>query len=130
MARLQAVSRMAELVLLPSSSGNAFSTSGAEPARARFFVAGFPYDCGPQLIECWRSARSCAVREPDNPHDPWRRGDPATATGSATCRATGTCAIAQRLDEGLPLSCRITAIDLEEGSFDAVEACPSPVIRD
>jgi hypothetical protein len=61
------------------------------------------------------------VREPDNAHDPravaiYYQDDRIGYVPRERNRD-----IADRLDGGVPLDCRITAIDPAEGSYEAVE---------
>jgi hypothetical protein len=93
-----------------------------QPEIVRFHVAGFPYHEGPRLIDRLAvGGRLRLVREPDNPHDPlavaiYHQDDRIGYVPRERNRG-----IADRLDRGAPLDCRITAIDPEEGAYEADE---------
>jgi CpXC protein/HIRAN domain len=110
---------MAELVRYVLFRERLFD-SRAEPDR--FFVAGFPYHEGPRLIDRLTAGDPLRlVREPDNPHDPravaiYNQDDRIGYVPRERNRE-----IADRLDGGVSLDCRITAIDPEEGTYEAIE---------
>jgi hypothetical protein len=56
------------------------------------------------------------VREPDNPHDPRAVAVYHQDDRNGYVPRERNRAIADRLDQGVPLDCRITAIDPEEGT--------------
>jgi len=85
-------------------------------------VAGFPYHEGPRLIDQLTVGDPLRlVREPDNPRDPgavaiFRQDD---RIGYVPRERNPE--IADRLDRGVSLDCRITAVDPEEGAYEAIE---------
>jgi uncharacterized protein YbaR (Trm112 family) len=110
---------MAELVRYVLFRERVFDS---RPVTVRFPVAGFPYHEGPRLIEQLAvGGRLRLLREPDNPHDPravaiYHQDDRIGYVPRNRNRE-----IADRLDRGVPLDCRITAIDPEEGAYEPVD---------
>ena len=122
MARPHLVFRMSELLRYVRFRERLFAAQTRPPLHARFFVAGFLHHQGPRLVATLQVGQELRlVREPDNPHDPRAVAIYWDADRIGYVPRDRNRVIAQRLDEGLPLSCRITAIDPDEGTFDAVE---------
>jgi hypothetical protein len=100
----------------------------ADYELGRFFIAGFQYHDGLEVIEVLEPGMELAVvREPDNPHDPR-----AVALhlgvlhlGYAPRRRNRT--IATLLDQGAPLRARITLVDVGADPWNAVEVAVSVV---
>jgi len=61
------------------------------------------------------------TREPDNPHDPRAVAIDFHDDRIGYVPRERNRKIAELLDQGAHLTCRITAVDPEEASFDAVE---------
>jgi hypothetical protein len=88
----------------------------------RFFIAGFQYHDGPELIPCLgRGMELALARERDNPHDPravaFHLG--RSHLGYVPRHRNGT--IATLLDQGAPLCARITLVDADADPWNAVE---------
>jgi hypothetical protein len=119
MKNLHVVFSMAELARYVLFREHLFDS---QAERERFFIAGFPYHEGPRLIDRLTvGGQLRLVREPDNPHD-----SRAVAIYHQDARIgyvprARNHEFADRLDRGVPLDCRITAVDPEEGAYEAIE---------
>jgi HIRAN domain len=101
----------------------------SEPARTaadyeleRFFIAGFQYHDGPELIELLEAGMELSlIHEKDNPHDPravaFRLGN--SHIGYIPRQRNRT--IAALLDQRAPLRARIIQVDPDGAPWEAVE---------
>lgn len=116
------VFHMGELVRYVLFRERLFDSRAGRAEIDRFFIAGFHHHHGPQLIDQLNVGDELRlVREPDNPHDPlavaiYFHDDRIGYVPQERNRN-----IAELLDHGAHLTCRIIAVDPEEGAFDAVE---------
>jgi HIRAN domain len=93
----------------------------------RFFVAGFPYHGGPALID-WLKVGDLLrlVREPENPHDGRAVAIYYDDDRIGYVPRSQNHEIADQLDRGKRLDCRITAINADEETYDVLEVEVAP----
>ena len=95
----------------------------------RFFVAGFPYHAGPKLIHRLIVGDLLRlVREPDNPHDARAVAIYYEDDRIGYVPRDQNHDIADQLDRGERLACRITAINADEETYDVLEVEITPAI--
>ena len=93
----------------------------------RFFVAGFPYHAGPELIDRLNVGDMLRlVREHDNPHDTRAVAIYYQEDRLGYVPRNQNHDIAAQLDQGKRLACRITAINAEEDAYDVLEVAVAP----
>jgi hypothetical protein len=113
---------MGELVRYVLFRERLFDSRSRRAEIDRFFVAGFSHHHGPRLIDQLNVGDELQLtREPDNPHDPRAVAIDFHDDRIGYVPRERNRKIAELLDQGLNLTCRITAVDPEEGFFDAVE---------
>jgi hypothetical protein len=88
----------------------------------RFHIAGFQHHEGPEIIDAMHvGGELLLVREPTNPHDSRAVARFLGAAHVGYVPRDRNRTIAQMLDQGAPLFCRITEVDSEEDPWHAVE---------
>ena len=112
----------------------------------RFYIAGFQYHRGPDLIEeMSHGAELVLVRENDNPHDPLAVALHFGNDHIGYVPRQRNRAVAALLDQGAPMHARITQVDPDADPWHAVEVavrvsaassaravgkCPDPLFSD
>jgi hypothetical protein len=88
----------------------------------RFFIAGFQYHDGPELVEELEAGTELVlIHEKDNPHDPRAVAFHFGSSHLGYIPRQRNRTIAALLDQGAPLRARITQVDPDAGPWHAVE---------
>ncbi len=88
----------------------------------RFFIAGFQYHDGPELVEELEAGTELIViHEKDNPHDPRAVAFHLGGSHLGYVPRQQNRTIAALLDQGAPLRARITQVDSDADPWHAVE---------
>ena len=113
---------LAAALALPWLKGPLPAAPSAGPVVDRFFVAGYRYHDGPANQAALHSGQALRlVREPDNPHDPRAIALFAGDLLLGYVPRTQNSMAAGCLDQNVPLSATLTAIDPEAPPWERVQ---------
>ncbi len=88
----------------------------------RFFIAGFQYHDGPEVVEELEAGTELVlIHEKDNPHDPRAVAFHMGSSHLGYIPRQRNRTIAALLDQGAPLRARITQVDSDADPWHAVE---------